>query len=251
MNVSLKRVLVTGAGSGLGREVALVLASRSIAVVCVDAHQVGLDSTVDEVRKRGGSAESYVVDVADEAAVLSAFLRINKTAPALDGLVTCAGIHNKTGILDMTRAEWDRVMGVNLTGTFQFVQQALRVMIPNQHGRIVTVGSDTGKRGGGRGGKSVYGASKGAVLAFTRSVARELGQYGGRLRINCVNPGPMMTEMHAGISPDVQTMVENAVPVGRFGSPAEVAAGVLFLLSDEASYVYGETLSVDGGVLMD
>jgi NAD(P)-dependent dehydrogenase (short-subunit alcohol dehydrogenase family) len=226
------------------------LAERSIPVVCVDAQEDGVEQTVDHIRGAGGSAEPLVIDVANEASVASAFAHL-AAGPALDGLVTCAGIHNKTGILDLTRAEWDRVMAVNVTGTFRFVQEALRIMIPNKHGRIVTIASDTGKRGGGRGGKAAYGASKGAVLAFTRSVARELAQYKGKIRINCVIPGPMLTEMHKDISPDVKTMFENAIPIGRFGSPAEVASGVLYLLSDDASYIYGETLSVDGGVLMD
>jgi NAD(P)-dependent dehydrogenase (short-subunit alcohol dehydrogenase family) len=250
MQFSLKRVLVSGAGSGLGRAVALALAERSIPVVCVDARKDGVGQTVDLIQQAGGAAEAFAVDVADEAGIASVFAHLASGLP-LDGLVTCAGIHNKTSILDLTRAEWDHVLAVNLTGTFRFVQEALRMMIPNEHGRIVTIASDTGKRGGGRGGKSAYGASKGAVLAFTRSIARELGQYGGKIRINCVSPGPMLTEMHKDLSVDTKTMVENAIPMGRFGTPAEVASGILYLLSDDASYIYGETLSVDGGVLMD
>lgn len=250
MKVSLKHVMVTGAGSGLGREVSIALAEHSIRVVALDARQEALVDTAERIRARGGVVETHVVDVSDEGSIRGAFASIDGSSP-LDGLVTCAGIHNKTGIGDLTLAEWNNVMGVNMTGTFLCVQEALRVMIPNRKGRIVTIASDTGKRGGGRGGKSAYGASKGAVIAFTRSIARELGEYGGRLRINCVNPGPMMTEMHAGITAEAQMMAEQSIPMGRFGTTAEVAAGILFLLSDTASYVYGETLSVDGGVLMD
>jgi NAD(P)-dependent dehydrogenase (short-subunit alcohol dehydrogenase family) len=124
-------------------------------------------------------------------------------------------------------------------------------MIPQEHGRIVTIASDTGKRGGGRLAKSAYSASKGGVIAFTRSIARELAPFKGEIRVNCLCPGPMFTEMHTGITTVEHDTVEKSVPLGRFGTPREVAAGVLFLLSDEATYVYGETLSVDGGVIMD
>ncbi len=251
MTISLKSVLVTGAASGLGREVSLALAGPSVSVICVDANAEGLEATVKQIRGRGGLAEAFTADVGSETAVAAAFAQLANRSPALDGLVTCAGVQNTTRILDLTIAEWNRVMAINLTGTFLCIQNALRIMMPHKRGRIVTIASDTGKRGGGRVGKAAYGASKGGVIALTRSVARELASFRGAFRINCVCPGPMDTSMHVGITPEVQTMVENSVPIGRFGTTAEVAAGVLFLLSDEASYVYGESLSVDGGVVMD
>jgi NAD(P)-dependent dehydrogenase (short-subunit alcohol dehydrogenase family) len=251
MTISLNSVLVTGAASGLGREVSMALAALSVSVACVDADSAGLEATVQEIRSRGGLAEAFPADVANEAAVSAAFARLANRSLDLDGLVTCAGVQNTTRILDLTLAEWDRVMAINLTGTFLCIQNALKIMLPLKRGRIVTIASDTGKRGGGRVGKAAYGASKGGVIALTRSVARELGSFRGEFRINCVCPGPMDTNMHVGITPEVQKMVENSVPIGRFGTTAEVAAGVLFLLSDEASYVYGESLSVDGGVIMD
>jgi 3-oxoacyl-[acyl-carrier protein] reductase len=251
MTISLASVLVTGAGSGLGREVAFQLASCSISVVCVDASAEGLDATAAEIRQRGGSVEAFTADVASEAALAAIFAKLADRSPALDGLVTCAGVQNKTRILDLTLDEFNHVIAVNLGGTFMCIQNALRLMIPNKRGRIVTISSDTGKRGGGRVGKAAYGASKGGVIALTRSIARELSTYRGQIRINCVCPGPIDTSMHVGITAEIQSMVENSVPLGRFGTTAEIAAGILFLLSDEASYVYGETLCVDGGVVMD
>lgn len=124
-------------------------------------------------------------------------------------------------------------------------------MRPKNIGRIVTVASDVGKRGGGRLARAVDGASKGGVIIFTRSIAREVAAPDSGLRINCLCPGPMLRNMHRGLTESDRARVASSVPLGRFGSPDEVANAALFLLSDEASFVYGETLAVDGGVVMD
>jgi 3-oxoacyl-[acyl-carrier protein] reductase len=249
MKISLKNVAVTGAASGLGQAVTSALVELGVGVTCIDADVKRLQAHVEELRAEGGEASAVGADVTDGEAIREAFASI--AGHPLDGLVTCAGVQSKTPILDLTVPEWDRVLNINLRGTFLCVQNALRSMIPRERGRIVTIASDTGKRGGGRLAKSAYSASKGGVIAFTRSVARELAPFKGGLRVNCLCPGPMFTHMHDGITPMEHDTVEKSVPLGRFGTPREVAAGVLFLLSDEATYVYGETLSVDGGVIMD
>lgn len=141
------------------------------------------------------------------------------------------------------------MLAVNLKGTFLCVQRAVMGMSGSGGGRIVTIASDTGKRGGGRIATSHYAASKGGVIAFTRSVARELA--GGSVRINCICPGPTDTPMHAPLSPELREQVARNIPLGRFARPEEIAAAIVFLVSDAASYIYGETLNVDGGVLMD
>jgi 3-oxoacyl-[acyl-carrier protein] reductase len=256
MAISLKSVLVTGAASGLGRTVAKALAAQSVAVTCLDYNADKLDEVVGEITEAGGKAHAIAVDIADETALHAAFERIAALEPELDGIATCAGVQNKTSILDLTAAEWDRVMAINLRGTFLCVQGALRIMIPRERGAIVTIGSDTGKRGGGRVGKSAYGSSKGGVVIFTRSIAKELASFGGKIRINCVCPGPMLTPMSgdiyfSGDEKNRTTTPHASVPIGRYGTTDEVAAGVLFLMSDEASFIYGETLSIDGGVVMD
>jgi NAD(P)-dependent dehydrogenase (short-subunit alcohol dehydrogenase family) len=249
MKISLKNVAVTGAASGLGQAVTSALVELGVGVTCIDADVKRLQAHVEELRAEGGEASAAGADVTDGEAIREAFASI--AGHPLDGLVTCAGVQSKTPILDLTVSEWDRVLNINLRGTFLCVQNALRSMIPRERGRIVTIASDTGKRGGGRLAKSAYSASKGGVIAFTRSIARELAPFKGELRVNCLCPGPMFTHMHDGITPMEHDTVEKSVPLGRFGTPREVAAGVLFLLSDEATYVYGETLSVDGGVIMD
>jgi len=251
MESSLKSVLVTGAASGLGREVALGLGGQGRHVFCADRDAEALEDTRIAIEAAGSTADSIVTDLADPDSITAAFESVGRSSRVLDGLVTCAGITSTTGILDATVEEWNRVIDINLRGTFLCAQQALRIMIPNGFGRIVTVGSDVGKRGGGRLAKAAYGASKGGVIILTRSLAREIALMKLDIRINCVCPGPMRTSMHDGISDENVQMVESSVPVGRFGHPREVAAGILFLLSDAASFVYGETLNVDGGVVMD
>lgn len=251
MNWSLDSVLVTGAGGGLGREVALKLAEEHVHVFCLDLEKVALDETLAQVKNVHGSAQALICDVSDAPSVAAAFDSVGQSGRALDGIVTCAGITNQTPILDLTLVEWEHCLAVNLRGTFLCVQAALRLMIPRDMGRIVTIGSDVGKRGGGRLAKAAYGAAKGGVIVFTRSIARELAGRKSAIRVNCVCPGPMQTAMNANMPDEVRRSVESSVPVGRIGGPQEVAAAVLFLLSDEASYVYGETFNVDGGVVMD
>ncbi len=241
-----KVAVVTGAGSGIGRAVSFGLSCRGASLVLADSDEERLRETAREV---AGPVRWLKTDVSRLADVRALFALADREFGQIDILVTCAGTMSKLKIHEMTEEEWDRVFAVNTKGTLFCVQEALARMLPRKRGRIVTIGSDTAKRGGGRIATSAYAASKAAVVTFTKSIARELA--GSGVYINCVCPGPTDTPMHSQLTNGTRDAVAAGIPLGRFGQPEEIANAVLFLASDAASFVYGETLNADGGVLMD
>lgn len=244
-----KTALITGAGSGIGREVARALAEEGAILALVDINEADLRETAPLIKAAGSDFELFNVDVSDRVSMDRVFEKIEKKWSRLDILVTCAGIAARERTWDISDEVWDRVLNVNLKGTFISVQGALRLMRKNQSGKIVTIGSDSGKRGGGPFGGSHYAASKGGVLAFTRTVAKEVAIEG--ISVNCVNPGPTRTPIHKGITEQQTKMRSVAIPKGRLGEPREIANVVAFLVSDLASWIHGETVNVDGGLVMD
>jgi 3-oxoacyl-[acyl-carrier protein] reductase len=246
LNLRDQVIVVTGAASGMGRAVARAASREGARLVLTDFDGERLQAATAEL---DGDVRSLRVDVSRVSEIDAMFELAEREFGQLDGLVTCAGIITTTPTLEASAEEWDRVFAVNARGTFFTVQAALRRMIPRGRGRIVTIGSNSYKDGGGRIANIPYAATKGAVVTMTKGFARIL--VGTGVRINCVNPGPCDTPMHAPLTPAQRTSITDRIPLGRFGQPEEIASAVLFLLSDAASFIYGESVNVDGGVLME
>lgn len=248
MDLEGKTVLVTGAGSGLGRACALLAAREGANLALGDISGEGLETTLGEVESAGGSAVSRVADVRrpEECAAL-ADLAV-RSFGRLDGAVCSAGVDRIVPSLEMTLEEWERVIGVNLTGTFLSVQASVRAMLPNPSGgSIITFASGIAVRG--RAGGAHYAASKGGIVALTKSFALEFGPR--RIRVNAVAPGATATPMlRAVTSPEFVENRSRQIPMGRIGQPQDIAAVVGFLLSDASGWMTGQTLHANGGSTM-
>jgi 3-oxoacyl-[acyl-carrier protein] reductase len=236
--------LVTGGSRGIGSAIARDLAAEGAEVIVNYVRgKAAAEETVAAIAATGGAARAYQADVTDEVAVRSMFDMVRSEFGGLDALVNCAAITLDAPVAQMLAGDFERVMRVNMTGTFLCCREAARLMIAARRGAIVNLSSTTSQGGPGT---ANYAASKGAITSFTKSVAAELAPYG--VRANVVSPGLIDTGLSGLIRADVRRAVVEHVPLDRAGSPAEVARVVSFLASDRASYMTGATVNVDGGL---
>jgi 3-oxoacyl-[acyl-carrier protein] reductase len=240
-----KVVIVTGASRGIGRAVAVQLARAGATVVCV-ARGDNAAATADEIRAGGGQAESHGVDVTDPAGVDALVAGVIERHGRVDVLVSNAGIARDQLMLRMKRADWDEVLATNLTASFTWCQAVLKPMIRQRSGRIVAISSVVGQTGNA--GQANYAASKAGLIGFCKSLAREVASR--NITVNVVAPGLIATDMTRAITDNAKADWAAQIPIGRMGTPDDVAAAVRFLASDEASYITGQVLAVNGGMYM-
>jgi len=240
--------VVTGGASGIGLGVARGFANDGHRVAIVDSNGAAAEAAADELRSEGAAALAVDVDVVDRASVVAGFDRVRAELGPVEILVTSAGIEAFTPILDITAELWDRIIGVNLTGTFTCVQAALPDMLSGGWGRIVTISSSSAQSGAPN--MAHYVASKGGVIALTKALAVDLARLG--ITVNTIPPSLVDTPMvdkaeAAGDFPGI-AVVGPMVPVGRAGTPADIAAACSFLCSEDGAYITGQVIGVNGGM---
>ena len=244
-NLSGRVALVTGASRGIGRAVATRLAAAGAHVVAA-ARGENAKGTADAIRDAGGSAESIGLDVTDAAGVDAAVAGIMAGKGRIDILVNNAGITRDTLMLRMKRDDWDAVLQTNLTAAFTSVQAVLKPMIKQRSGRIINITSVVGQSGNA--GQANYAASKAGLIGFTKAVALEVASR--NITVNAVAPGLIDTDMTRAIAEGAHEEWAARIPLKRLGTPDDVANAVVFLASDEAAYITGHVLAVNGGMYL-
>jgi NAD(P)-dependent dehydrogenase (short-subunit alcohol dehydrogenase family) len=237
--------LVTGASRGLGRAIAVVLARAGATVVGVARDDRKLNEVASEIRAAGGEAHVYPTDLAVPDACRAVIADAAASLGRLDILVNNAGLGAGGSVLELTEDTWDAVIQVNLKALFLLSQAAAPHMRDNGWGRIINIASISGQTGG-IGGAAAYSASKGGVLAMTKTLARDLAPFG--ITVNAIAPGQIETDM-GRVPPERMAEICRLIPLGRVGVPDDIAYAALYLASEEAGYVTGATLDVNGGIL--
>ena len=244
VNLSEKTAIVTGASQGLGKAVALTLAANGARVACVARSVEKLNQTVQQIQEAGGEAEAFACDVTERESVDELVDQVVEQWEKLDILVNNAGITRDTLLPRMSDDEWDAVINTNLRGCFLFSRAASRYMMRARYGRIINMSSVSGIIGNP--GQTNYSASKAGLIGLTRSLSRELA--GRKVTVNAVAPGFIESEMTAALGDMIIEEAKKRIPARRLGTADDVAAAVLFLAGDAASYITGHVLTVDGGM---
>lgn len=237
---------VTGASRGIGKAISLRLARQGRHVVLVSRSAAPLSDLAEQIRAQGGSASYKAVDVGDAAALARSIDEVVSELGRLDVLVNNAGITRDNLVLRMSDAEWDEVINVDLRSAFVAIRAAARPMMKNRFGRIVNIASTSGVVGNA--GQANYAAAKSGLIGLSKTIARELGSKG--VTCNVVAPGYVETDMTQNLPDDIKARIGDMIAVKRLGTPDDIAAAVAYVQSDDAGYLTGQTIVVDGGMTM-
>ncbi len=246
MRLKDKVALITGGARGIGRAIAMTFAKEGADIVVADVNLEIAQKTASEIELLGRKALALEMDVTNYEKVEEGINKILDKMGKVDILVNNAGITKDNLLLRMSQADWDAVINVNLKGTFNCIKAVCRPMIKQRSGRIISIASIIGLMGNP--GQANYAASKAGIIALTKTVAKELASR--NINANAVAPGFIQTEMTAGLAEDIKKKMLEAIPLAKLGSPSDVANLCLFLASDESSYITGQTIIIDGGMVM-
>jgi 3-oxoacyl-[acyl-carrier protein] reductase len=246
MRLKDRIALVTGASQGIGEAIARRFAVEGALTICAARSVEKLQALVSSIESSGGRAQALSLDVADPASVAAGVKTILEQHARLDILVNNAGITEDNLILRMSKDSWDRVLGTNLTGAFLLSQAAVKAMVRNRFGRIISVTSVVGLMGNA--GQANYAAAKAGLVGLTKSLAREVGSRS--ITVNAIAPGYIVTSMTEKMTDAAREALTSQIPLQRLGEPGDIASAAVFLASEDASYVTGHVLNVSGGLYM-
>jgi 3-oxoacyl-[acyl-carrier protein] reductase len=246
-DLSHKMAIVTGASQGIGKTIAIEMAKSGATVFCLARNKEALDATIKTITEEGGKAYAFSCDISNNDDFKNISLNIFKNYGSIDILVNNAGITKDNLLLRMSDNQWDDVLNINLKGPFTCTRSVVKHMMKNKFGRIINITSIVGITGNA--GQANYAASKSGLIGLTKSIAKEFASRG--ITANCVAPGWIETSMTDQLSTEVKNKFLSQIPIGKIGQSKDIANTVIFLASDEAGYITGQTITVDGGRIIN
>ena len=246
-DLSNKTAIVTGASQGIGETIAIEMAKSGATVFCLARNKEALDTTIKKITENGGKATAFSCDISNNDDFKSIILNILKEYGSIDILVNNAGITKDNLLMRMSDDQWDDVLNINLKGSFTCIRSVIKHMMKKKFGRIINITSIVGITGNA--GQANYAASKSGLIGLTKSIAKEVASRG--ITANCVAPGWIETSMTDQLSTEVKNKFLSQIPTGKIGQSKDIANAVIFLASDEAEYITGQTITVDGGRIIN
>ena len=246
-DLSNKTAIVTGASQGIGETIAIEMAKSGATVFCLARNKEALDTTIKKITENGGKATAFSCDISNNDDFKSIILNIVKEYGSIDILVNNAGITKDNLLMRMSDDQWDDVLNINLKGSFTCTRSVIKYMMKRKFGRIINITSIVGITGNA--GQANYAASKSGLIGLTKSIAKEVASRG--ITANCVAPGWIETSMTDQLSTEVKNKFLSQIPTGKIGQSKDIANAVIFLASDEAEYITGQTITVDGGRIIN